>query len=82
MGPVYKNISSLRQYKNIEIEPQKNFPEILDYYKNIQIGIVPYKKNSYTRTVFPTKLNEYLISGSAVISTDIFEVNHFNKKFK
>jgi len=82
LGPVYKNISSLRQYKNIEIEPQKNFPEILDYYKNIQIGIVPYKKNSYTRTVFPTKLNEYLISGSAVISTDIFEVNHFNKKFK
>jgi len=81
LGPSYCNLDFLKKYKNIEILDKKNFPEIISYYNNIKIGIIPYKKNKYTETVFPTKLSEYIASGCEVISVNIKEVNYFNQKY-
>lgn len=80
LGPSYCDLDFLKKYKNIEILNKKNFPEIISYYNNIKIGIIPYKKNKYTETVFPTKLSEYIASGCEVISVNIKEVNNFNQK--
>ena len=76
VGPVYININSLKK-KNIIIEGQKNFEEIIKYYFSFNIGIVPYKVNEYTNSVYPTKLNEYLAAGIPVVSTNFFEAEKF-----
>ena len=44
-----------------------------------KVGIIPYKKNKFTDGIYPAKLNEYLASGNAVVSTDINEVKEFAK---
>ena len=32
-----------------------------------KVGIIPYKKNKFTDGIYPSKLNEYLASGSRCI---------------
>ena len=42
--------------------------------------IIPYRLNSYTATVVPTKLNEYLAVGKPVVSTNLPAVRHFDEQ--
>jgi uncharacterized SAM-binding protein YcdF (DUF218 family) len=42
------------------------------------VGLVPYKIAEYTANVYPTKLNEYLAMGTAVVATDLAEIRRFN----
>jgi hypothetical protein len=42
-----------------------------DYVRGFGVGIVPYLFNTYTATVVPTKINEYLAMGKPVLSTDL-----------
>ena len=40
--------------------------------------IIPYKTNSFTESVYPCKLNEYLALGLPVVSTNLNELNKKN----
>ena len=54
-----------------------------NYIVNFDIGIIPYKVNNYTQSVYPCKLNEYLAMGVPVVTTGISELkgkNVFNSK--
>ena len=56
----------------------KNHNEIPLYVKYFDIGIIPYLKNKFTDSIYPTKINEYLAMGKPVISSNIKEVENFN----
>ena len=47
---------------------------VQNYIVNFDIGIIPYKINDYTESVYPCKLNEYLAMGIPVVTTGINEL--------
>ena len=49
----------------------KAYKELPHYLQNMHIALMPIIKNSYTRSMSPMKLNEYIASGLPVISTDV-----------
>jgi glycosyltransferase involved in cell wall biosynthesis len=50
--------------------------------QELDLGIIPYYVNDYTRGVFPTKLFEYLAAGLPIVSTDLPEVRRFEPRVK
>lgn len=80
IGPSQCDISNLRRQPNIQILGQRPHRDLPGYICDFDVGLIPYRKNSYTETVFPTKLTEYLACGIPVLSTDIPEVVAFEKR--
>ncbi len=78
IGPIQTSLNGLKQLPNVHFLGQKEHHELPEYILNIDVGIVPYLRNEYTRTVVPTKINEYLAVGKPVVSTDLPEVSVFN----
>ena len=81
IGPVQRDISCLKEFNNIHILGQKSHQELPSYINRFSVSMIPYVLCDYTRTVYPTKLNEYLIMAKPVVSTDLSEVNSFNKRY-
>lgn len=80
IGPIQTDVSLIAGLGNVFLLGQKDFLGLSDYMAEFDIGIIPYEINEYTRTVFPTKLNEYHAVGMPVVSTDLPEVREFNLK--
>jgi len=81
IGPIQSDISSLSSLKNVYFLGKKEHDRLPIYIKCFDIGMIPYLITDYTRNVYPTKLNEYLALGKAVISTELPEIISFNKQF-
>jgi len=79
VGPIQTDVSSLRPLKNVHFLGAKNHERIPLFIKNFDVSIIPYLITDYTRNVYPTKLNEYLAMGKAVVSTALPEVVGFNR---
>ncbi len=79
VGPVQTDISRLKDIKNIISLGQKNFVDLPVYINSFDICIIPYVVSDYTKTVYPTKLNEYHMMGKPVVSTYMPEVASFNE---
>jgi len=56
-------------------QPHARIPEFV---ASFDVGIIPYHLTDYTKTVYPTKLNEYLAMGIPVVATDLPEIRRFN----
>jgi glycosyltransferase involved in cell wall biosynthesis len=80
VGPLQTSPGELKRLPNVHLAGQKPHEELPDYIRGFDVGIVPYLFNTYTATVVPTKINEYLAMGKPVVSTDLPEVSNFNGK--
>ncbi len=80
VGPLQRSITGLDGMKNIHFLGQKRYDELPSYISQFDVCIIPYLLTEYTRNVYPTKMNEYLALGKAVISTPIREVESFNER--
>jgi len=80
VGPVQTDIMHMKKHKNIVFTGQKSHNELSRYIKYFDVSIIPYKKDDYTDSISPAKLNEYLIMGKPVISTRLEEIDNFNKE--
>ena len=80
VGPLQISPRELKQIPNIHLAGPKAHEDLPYYIRGFDVGIVPYLSNSYTATVVPTKINEYLAMGKPVVSTDLPEVRTFNGK--
>ncbi len=78
VGPLQTSAGELKRLPNVHLAGQKPHEELPDYIRGFDVGIVPYLFNTYTATVVPTKINEYLAMGKPVVSTDLPEVSNFN----
>ncbi len=78
VGPIQTDIGSLSKCKNILFTGKKNFSELPSYIKQFDVCLVPYALNEFTKTVYPTKINEYHAMGKPVVSTNIPEVIRMN----
>lgn len=79
VGPLQTDVGRLASMSNVHFLGQKRYEELPTYIKHFDLGLIPYVLNDYTRSVYPTKLNEYLIMGKPVISTCLPEVEYFNQ---
>ena len=55
---------------------------ILKTILNFDCGIMPYKINKFTDAIYPAKLNEMLAVGKPIVSTNIYEIDFYNKDNK
>ncbi|NQT23013.1 MAG: glycosyltransferase, partial [Candidatus Omnitrophica bacterium] len=81
IGPKQADLSLIENIQNIHLLGKKDVQELPGYVKLFNAGIIPYLKTAYTENVYPTKINEYLAMGKAVISTKIPEVVEFKKQY-
>lgn len=82
VGPIQTDISTVEGFKNVFFLGEKAHSEIPYYIKSFDVCLVPYLLSEYTSTVYPTKMNEYLILGKPVVSTNLPEVRDFNARFR
>ncbi len=79
IGPVYGEEpvrAGLDKLTNIIFAGAKKITDLPQYVQYFDCAIIPYKKNTLTRSIYPLKINEYLAAGKAVITTDFSEDIH------
>jgi uncharacterized SAM-binding protein YcdF (DUF218 family)/glycosyltransferase involved in cell wall biosynthesis len=78
VGPVQADVSALAGLHNVHLLGTRAHGEIPRYIAAFDVTLVPYRRTEYTANVYPTKLNEYLAMGKAVVATDLTEIRRFN----
>ncbi|MFW2512328.1 glycosyltransferase [Demequina sp. SO4-13] len=56
---------------NVHLPGMVSHQELPDVLQNFDVGLIPYRINNYTSSVFPMKVFEYLAAGLAVVSTPL-----------
>jgi len=79
VGPLQTDVGELVRSPNVFFLGQKKHEELPNYIAHFDVGLIPYVLNEYTRNVYPTKLNEYLIMGKPVVSTALPELEYFDQ---
>jgi glycosyltransferase involved in cell wall biosynthesis len=51
----------------------KKIEELPNYLRYFDCAIIPFKKITLTKSIYPLKINEYLAAGRAVVATDFSE---------
>ncbi|RPG55939.1 MAG: glycosyltransferase [Flavobacteriales bacterium TMED235] len=82
IGRVYVNIKKLENLKNLFFLNEIKHDQLPSYLKGFDIGIIPYKVNQFTNSVYSCKLNEYLSMGLPVVSTNLLESKIYNENHK
>ncbi len=81
VGPIQTAIEDLSRYSNVRFVGRKEHAEIPEYVRSFDCCILPYVVDSYTDSVSPAKLHEYLIMGKPVVSTAIAEVVKYADRY-
>lgn len=79
VGPLQTDVSEIKNLENVFLLGKKDFDRLPGYIDGFDVCMIPYNLTEYTETVYPTKMNEYHALGKPVVSTDLTEVNKFNK---
>ena len=81
VGPIQTKVTELLKLKNVHFLGKKDHERLPLFIKYFDVCVIPYLITDYTRNVYPTKLNEYLALGKAVVSTSLLEIELFNKEY-
>lgn len=81
IGPIQTDVLDLKGFKNLYFIPQKSQQELPHYLYYADLCLIPYRITPYTQSVYPTKLNEYLVMGKRIVSTPIREILIFNQQY-
>ncbi|MGZ5969537.1 MAG: glycosyltransferase [Polyangiales bacterium] len=71
VGPVVRDIEELKALPNVRIVGAVPHRALREHVREFDVAVVPYARSTYTDTVVPTKINEYLAMGKPVVSTDL-----------
>lgn len=78
LGAQQAPLEKLRELPNIFLLGQQPHDELAGHLAFFDVCIVPYLNTREMASVVPTKINEYLAAGKAVVSTDLPTVLEFN----
>ena len=65
--------NELDQLPNVILTGRKDINDLPQYVKFMDVAIIPFRCNKLTKSIYPLKINEYLASGRAVVSTNFSE---------
>ncbi|MBV9470865.1 MAG: glycosyltransferase [Abitibacteriaceae bacterium] len=80
VGPLQTAVDELCLLPNVHLVGHQPHNDLVHYVQRFDVCMVPYVSSSYTDTVVPTKINEYLAVGKPVVSTPLPAVCNFNAK--
>ncbi len=69
----------LEMYPNVAFLGAKSPSELVKAMKYIDLGLIPFEKNDFTKGIYPLKINEYLAAGIPVVSTDFADLTDFTE---
>lgn len=76
VGPVTTpdaNAAGLPGYPNVIMTGPKKIDELPAYLQYFDCTLIPFRKNTLTKSIYPLKINEYLAAGRPVVATDFSE---------
>jgi glycosyltransferase involved in cell wall biosynthesis len=82
VGALQAALGNLDGLPNVHLTGERPHSELVDYVRQFDVCIVPYVNSTYTATVVPTKINEYLALGKPVVSTALPPVCDFNDEHR
>lgn len=82
IGRIYAKVEKLKNLNNIFFLGEIRHSKLPSLLKGFDVGIIPYKVNTFTNSVYSCKLNEYLSMGLPVVSTNLNETKIYNKNYK
>lgn len=82
LGPHQVSLAKLEVLTNVYLPGQQAHETLATQLRFFDVCIVPYLNTPEMSTVVPTKINEYLAAGKAVVSTDLPTVCEFNAEHR
>lgn len=70
--PEHKSVG-LTEFPNVIMVGPKKIDELPQYHQYFDCTLIPFKKNTLTKSIYPLKINEYLAAGRPVVATDFSE---------
>ncbi len=71
-------VANLEALPNVFFLGNKSPHELPAYTQHIDMGLLPYRVNHYTNSIYPLKLHEYLATGIPVLATPIRTAKNFS----
>jgi glycosyltransferase involved in cell wall biosynthesis len=63
------SVERLRRYDHVTLTGPKPPADLPDEIRRMDVGLIPFVRNDFTRCIYPLKANEYLAAGLPVVST-------------
>jgi glycosyltransferase involved in cell wall biosynthesis len=83
VGPTSKLASSavnrLKKLANVFFLGSKPTSAVPAYTQNFDVCVMPYRRDDYTKYIYPLKLHEYLASGRPAVGTRIHALEEFER---
>jgi glycosyltransferase involved in cell wall biosynthesis len=70
-GEPHADISALTREPNIHLLGPRSYTELPDVLRAADAGLIPYRRNALTESIFPMKVYEYLAAGLPVVATPL-----------
>jgi glycosyltransferase involved in cell wall biosynthesis len=70
-------IDRLSRCPNVRFLGSKTVQELATYPQHFDVCVMPYRRDDYTKYIYPLKLHEYLASGRPVVGTPIESLEPF-----
>jgi len=72
-----KQQMKLRAMPNVIFLGPQPLNRLPDFLREMDLGVIPFKKSDFNRGIYPLKINEYLAAGKPVVMTDFAELPEF-----
>ncbi|HSS20510.1 MAG TPA: glycosyltransferase [Pyrinomonadaceae bacterium] len=80
LGAHQVQLDQLKELPNVYLLGQQAHGKLAEHMWFFDVCLVPYLNTLEMKTVVPTKINEYLAAGKAIVSTNLPTVDEFNQR--
>lgn len=71
---------ALAALPNVYMLGEKHFNDLAAYVQHLDVCLLCYKQNGYTRYIYPLKLHEYFAAGRPVVGTPLLSFQEFREQ--
>jgi glycosyltransferase involved in cell wall biosynthesis len=69
----------LAAHERVELAGAQSPQALPQWVERMDVGLIPFVKNEFTRYIYPLKINEYLAAGLPVVSTHFGDLGDFHE---
>jgi hypothetical protein len=73
-----ESLLSINKCSNVQLLGAQNPENLAGLIESMDVCIVPFLENEFTRSIYPLKMNEYLSRGKPVVSTEFTDLSDFD----